>query len=190
MMTFLFLLLCLAVVIVCLFIVVKTTKHIYVSNEEIHIYPHFLKVQSFIDIIAETSKLNVHLEDELDSFAEGRQVVYLDPNVDFQIFSIIKERIAKLNKLKLQEIEYRVYPKGAHMDWHRDMNLGFISPQYECILTLENTSDSIFQYKKDGKIHSITPAPNTLIIVRGNGIEHRVTPVTKGQRSILKFICR
>jgi hypothetical protein len=30
--------------------------------------------------------------------------------------------------------------------------------------------------------------PNTLLVVRANGISHKVTPLTKGERTILKLV--
>jgi len=85
-------------------------------------------------------------------------------------------------------IEYRVYSVGGHMDWHRDVQL-FLFPQYEIVLTLENSSDSETQIvdPKTGEVVSISSEPNSVLIVRANSAFHRVTPVTKGRRTIVKF---
>lgn len=89
--------------------------------------------------------------------------------------------------------EYRVYYTGSHgMDWHRDQRVlpagvGY----YECVLTLFNDSDSVFECKdRCGGLftRTIRPTTNTLVMLRPEGVEHRVTPVTVGNREILKFV--
>lgn len=89
--------------------------------------------------------------------------------------------------------EYRVYYTGSHgMDWHRDQRvLPAGVDYYECVLTLFNDSDSVFEYKDrcwGGTRRTIRPTANTLIMVRPESVEHRVTPVTVGNREILKFV--
>ena len=61
-------------------------------------------------------------------------------------------------------------------------------PYYECVLTLENNSDSIFEFNVDDTIHSVEPKPNSLVLVKPSSIYHRVSPLEKGERTILKFI--
>lgn len=88
--------------------------------------------------------------------------------------------------------EHRVYYTGSHgMDWHRDQRVlpaGF--DYYECVLTLFNDSDSVFEYKDRWGLfnHTIRPTANTLVMLRPEGVKHRVTPVTVGNREILKFV--
>jgi hypothetical protein len=72
---------------------------------------------------------------------------------------------------------------GSFMKKHRDTMIYKI-PQYECILTLTNTTDSV----TDMNGTQIKSEPNSLIIVRANGIPHSVTKVNKGERKFLKFI--
>jgi len=85
-------------------------------------------------------------------------------------------------------IEYRLYPKGSNgMKWHSDTLL-FDKPQYECVYTIENTSDSKTQYKNNNKTISLKTKPNSLLIVIANGPLHNVTPINVGYRTILKFI--
>lgn len=85
-------------------------------------------------------------------------------------------------------IEYRMYYKGGMMDWHRDTQL-YNVPQYEIVYTVDNTSDSETQWidSKTGKLHSIRSEPNSAFVVRAQGVLHRVTPVNKGERRIIKF---
>ena len=84
-------------------------------------------------------------------------------------------------------IEYRKYGKGSFMAMHRDTQLYRI-PQYECILTIRNTSDSITNLYMKHHTTSIMSAPNSLIMVRANGIEHEVEETRVGERYFLKFI--
>lgn len=82
-------------------------------------------------------------------------------------------------------IEYRQYPCGSEgIPWHKDTPYG----QYlECVFTLENTSDSETMYSSTFKTYSVWTTPNSLIIVRPNDVWHTVTPVSKGERTILKI---
>jgi hypothetical protein len=87
-------------------------------------------------------------------------------------------------------IEYRKYPIGGGMKWHRDVNL--FDRQYECVYTVTNTSDSFTMHKDVfGKIHETWTEPNSLVIVQAEGVMHGVSPVTQGERTIIKFaVCR
>jgi hypothetical protein len=85
-------------------------------------------------------------------------------------------------------IEYRIYQLHNGMNWHIDTLL-YEEPQYECVYTIHNTSDSkteYIDYNKDK--HSLWTEPNSLMIVRANGYFHHVKPVKKGKREILKLI--
>ena len=57
-------------------------------------------------------------------------------------------------------------------------------PQYECVLTLSNSTDSF----TDIEGRKIKAEPNSIIILKANGVEHEVTKVTHGERKFLKFI--
>ena len=73
------------------------------------------------------------------------------------------------------------------MKWHRDTML--IGRQYECVYTLTNTSDSVTKWRDFiGNEHPVRPEPNSLIVVQAGGVEHAVTPVTIGERTIVKFV--
>lgn len=85
-------------------------------------------------------------------------------------------------------MEFRVYPVGAEMTWHKDDKL-YVEPQYELIYTISNTSDSRTEWIDEaGRLHSHWVEPNSLIIVRAESLEHRVTPVNNGERSIVKYV--
>tara|TARA_Y100001958_G_C21232181_1_gene558032 strand:- start:1798 stop:2475 length:678 start_codon:yes stop_codon:yes gene_type:complete len=86
-------------------------------------------------------------------------------------------------------IEYRIYPTGSYgMKWHSDTLL-YDLPQYEAIYTLHNNSDSLTKWiDEDGQEHSIWTKPNSMLIVKAQGLKHMVTAVNNGTRSILKLI--
>ena len=75
------------------------------------------------------------------------------------------------------------------MNKHKD-HLIYKIPQYECILTLSNSTDSYTILEPQGKADNkkIKSKPNSLIIVKAQGIEHEVTTVNQGERYFLKFI--
>lgn len=87
-------------------------------------------------------------------------------------------------------IECRKYPIGGGMKWHRDVNL--FEYQYECVYTVTNTSDSFTMYKDMfGTVHETWTEPNSLVVVQAGGVLHGVTPVTQGERTIIKCaMCR
>jgi len=85
-------------------------------------------------------------------------------------------------------IEYRKYLEGSHMPWHSDIKMLKKQYQYECVLTVDNTSDSITQVHKLLYIQDIHSEPNSLMITQAHGPFHKVTPVTSGERSIIKFV--
>ena len=84
--------------------------------------------------------------------------------------------------------EYRIYNPGSFMHWHTDQQMLPDQKQYECVITLRNTSDSktLLDYPKG--IKSLRTKPNSLLVVRAKGIRHSVMPTTKGSRSILKVV--
>ena len=80
-----------------------------------------------------------------------------------------------------------MYPTGSNgMRWHVDTSM-FTPDCLEVVLTLENTSDSKFLYDMIST-KTVTPSANTLAIVKPSSVLHKVTPVTKGYRTILKFV--
>ena len=85
-------------------------------------------------------------------------------------------------------LEFRVYPSGSCMDWHQDVAL-YVEPQYELVFTLENSSDSQTQWQDErGSRRGGWTEPNSVLMVRAEHVVHRVTPVTRGERSIVKFV--
>lgn len=85
-------------------------------------------------------------------------------------------------------VEYRKYVVGSYMDWHRDTQMLNDQLQYECVITVANTSDSETLFDKKIYTSRIETEPNSVIIVRANGVMHKVTKLTRGERSIIKLV--
>lgn len=89
--------------------------------------------------------------------------------------------------LRIELIEPRVYPTGSRgMSWHKDVPLG---QKYECVYTVTNTSDSQTLHRDVwGRTHAVWTEPNSLVVLRPDDVWHGVTPVTRGERTIIKFM--
>jgi Rps23 Pro-64 3,4-dihydroxylase Tpa1-like proline 4-hydroxylase len=85
-------------------------------------------------------------------------------------------------------MEFRKYSKGSYMNWHRDVQMLSDQLQYECVITLTNTSDSKTLFKQSNHTKNVSSKPNSVIIVRANGIPHMVTKTNNGERTILKLV--
>lgn len=120
----------------------------------------------------------------------GRASFRMDPSEFDKEYAILDTLVGpEFKVLRKIPMEYRMYPTGSSgMDWHSDQK-DLEGDYYEAILTLSNSSDSVFQYKNlFGLQKTVYCPPGRLVLVRPNGPSHRVTPVTKGSREILKFI--
>lgn len=154
---------------------------------------NFFDEEDFKIIKEETYKLNELLTTEKNNIAVGRKGTTLPKENKITKLCNSEETRKKLRlpdafKPSDTPVEYRVYPKGGQMDWHRDTVL-YTKPQFEMVYTVDNTSDSLTQWydPKNRTINEIQTEPNSLLIIKADDIQHRVTPVTKGQRSIIKF---
>ena len=121
----------------------------------------------------------MHIFDTVDPFVSS---IYNDDLVNAVRSATGNNR---LDRCASVPVEYRTYGPGSSMHWHRDQPMLPDQLQYECVITLRNTSDSktLLENKK-----GIKTEPNSLLIVRANGINHSVSPTTKGSRSILKVV--
>ncbi len=112
---------------------------------------------------------------------------------DPTIFSILNQCLSNIGlKLKDNMIHPRLYKQNDWMDWHVDYDhLPFNESdefEYECILVLQNTSDSVTKFKKEeSKEEEYASKDGDLLIVCRHGISHCVTPITTGERYTLKF---
>jgi hypothetical protein len=135
--------------------------------------------------------------------------LYLDPKASGRLMYTFSKKdpiISKINSCLFTEkvrtltgnyklvfcpdipVEYRKYVVGSYMDWHTDTIMLNNQLQYECVITISNTSDS--ETLLDKKIYTshIETEPNSLLIVRANGVRHKVTELTKGERTIIKLV--
>lgn len=72
------------------------------------------------------------------------------------------------------------------MEWHID-DLLYNPAQVEVVLTLENNSDCCTMWKPlNGGIQSVQTTPNSGLILKSGGVEHKVSPLKIGRRVILK----
>lgn len=85
-------------------------------------------------------------------------------------------------------VEYRKYIRGSFMNWHKDTQMLPHQLQYECVITITNTSNSRSSFRKKTRTINVKSKPNSIIIVRANGISHKVSKTTKGTRTILKLV--
>ena len=82
----------------------------------------------------------------------------------------------------------RIYEKnGAGMEWHSD-DILYDPPQVEVVLTLENNSDCCTMWKAANQsIQSVQTTPNSGLVLKSGGVEHKVSPLRSGRRVILKL---
>ena len=60
----------------------------------------------------------------------------------------------------------------------------------QAVYTIKNEGDSVTQWRDvHGKLHEKWTEPNSLILVLAGGAPHRVQPMKRGQRLILKLLC-
>ena len=108
-----------------------------------------------------------------------------------KLIKILEKNIKKKEKYTNFPYEYRLYDKDSQgMRWHVDKPI-FDGDYYECVLTLNNTSNSKFRFiNKRGKKKFIKTRPNTLICVLPKTIKHSVSPTEYGERRIIKFVIK
>jgi len=163
---------------------------------------NFFKEDDFENMQKHCDDLRKHLREEKRVCANSRLGVMVP--VDNFIHKIINSDYCAnrlrdlvlspddLERSKLQPsdvpVEYRIYPFGGSMDWHRDVAL-YTEPQFEIVCTIKNSSDSRTEWKDPitGRRRGIRSEPNSVLIVQADSVVHRVTPITKGERSIVKF---
>ena len=72
------------------------------------------------------------------------------------------------------------------MEWHRD-DILYNPCQIEVVLTLENSSDCSTMWKPhNGDIQSVQTTPNSALILKSGDVEHKVSSLRTGKRTILK----
>jgi hypothetical protein len=172
-------------------------EHVGGNKQNLWIEQNFFSDTEFTNILNYCNQLSL----KNDPRSLERVTLCLNPSVHKNIYDYIYKNtkfINYINSIKDTDIsakfvpsypiEYRKYFTGSKgMPWHKDTSL-FDPDCFEIVLTLTNTSDSTFEWSENNKINKLEPKPNTLVIVRPNSVEHRVTELTRGNRTILKFI--
>ena len=164
------------------------------KNKKIYYSTNFFEKFVHEKIKKDCLEFNSQLVDEDIPDNVKRKRFYIDPTHD--IHKLLNSDEVK-NKLGFSgyelsvdvPVEYRVYGMGGHMNWHSDTQL-YDPEQYELIYTIDNTSDTTFNWKQPitGKIQSLEPKPNSILYVRANRAPHMVSEITDGFRYILKFV--
>jgi len=173
------------IVIFLILLIIKKNKFTYVYDK------NFLEKKDFLLLLKELKKYDNLLDnsEDLDLEKYYRFNLPLNSRIVKNLLKKYENKIRKLtgnDKIYLAnnfDIEYRKYVLGSYMNKHRDFQI-YKKPQYECVLTITNSTDSITNIEG----YNISSKPNSLIIVKANGVEHEVTRVNKGERKFLKFI--
>jgi hypothetical protein len=123
-----------------------------------------------------------------DKLINGRKRIPLNPDKYNEVYTILNDIITG-HRLGGPPIDYRLYYTGSSgMPWHKDVRV-LKGNYYEGVFTVWNNSDSLFEYiLPNGNVSKIWTEPNMLVLVKPEGIMHRVTPVHKGNREILKCV--
>ena len=167
------------------------------SDPDILILPDFYSPKQFNDIMDIIDKTSGELKYD-ERHSQRKTYMYKNNNQYFTTLSYLLntqslrdtlERVqSKSSRPNEFPIEYRRYDSSSKgMGWHQDKPI-FNGVYYECVLTLDNTSDSIFEYIQDNEVKRLATRPNTLVCVTPDSIQHRVTPCRKGKRDIIKFV--
>lgn len=82
------------------------------------------------------------------------------------------------------------------IDWHTDSNL-YEGSRWACIYTIVNESklknkkfsSSKLKYKRNNKIYYINTEPNSLVLFKGDVLDHKVDKLNEGEaRIVLSFV--
>lgn len=146
---------------------------------------------------AEGRRLRAKAKREKDSIAEGRLGRCVDRRsaahkllMSTAVSDRLSELLGEAYEPSDYPVELRHYPRGAQMEWHRDDQL-FSPAQCEVVLTLENSSDSRTEWFDTlGRKEGVWTEPNSIIAVKAgqDGPSHRVTPIKRGDRTIMKLV--
>ena len=177
--------------VILLLVIVLLYVFNYKNNKFRYVYKDdFMSSNDFENLLCELEKYNEKLNKSKEEYPN---LIRFNLKMDSPIInSMIKKYENKIKSLtknysiylaKNFPIEYRKYVPGSFMTKHQD-TLIYKLPQYECVFTLSNTTDSY----TDIEGRKISSKPNSLIIVKALGVEHEVSKVTKGERKFLKFI--
>ena len=173
----------------------------YNNSPELIIIRNIYSDENFKKILKITNKVDDELKSDNRCYYERKTYMFKKDNINFKkirniiyssrLISILENMIKKKNKSTKFPFEYRLYDKDSQgMVWHRDKPI-FDGDYYECVLTLNNKSNSKFRFiDKKGKSKFIRTTPNSLICVLPKTILHSVSPTEYGERRIIKFVVK
>lgn len=120
----------------------------------------------------------------------GRKSITLVPTSNKALYERLDTLLPGYHVRRDIPVEFRLYYTGSvGMDWHRDERLAVNTDYIEGVLTLRNDSDSVFEYMLGPFIKKrVVPHEGTLVLIKPDDLLHRVTPVHKGSREILKMV--
>jgi hypothetical protein len=157
----------------------------------------FLPDADFTRVREDCRRLRGKMKREKDCLAVGRAGCFVDRRSETQRILTAAPVVARISRLvgrpmapSPHPLELRTYRIGAEMAWHRDDQL-HDDPQCELVLCLDNDSDSRTEWEDArGERFSEWTGPNLALLVRGGetGAPHRVTPLRRGERTILKMV--
>ena len=174
--------------ILLLCIIVSIVLYWYIHTDCILYIPHFLSDHE----IQQLHKC-IHSNSESKINHNGLLTKTLDRRMNDLFYTHDKlQQISDLTGVQVYPskipCEYRRYNQSQGMRWHKDVQL-YTQPQYECVYTLSNTSDSTTDYIDEWGIkNKVWTEPNSLMIVKARGFNHGVNPVNQGVREIIKLI--
>lgn len=175
----------------CIIIMLYVYNHYQTvaQRNEIYIIPNALPLEYFNRLRAHLSACGARNTQEPTRMNHGRRRLALCPVKHKNVYAILG---SLLNGYVLNMfIDYRQYPAGSPgMAWHRDVRVMSNPDYYEAVLTLWNDSDSTFDYvdPTTNQVTSVRTEPNTLVLVRPEGVMHRVSPSRTGTREIVKCV--
>ncbi len=157
----------------------------------------FLAPATFEQVRADCRRLRAKMRLEKHSMATGRVGCFVDKrSVTHRLLTSeavrakVSKRVGRPMEPSAYPIELRSYRVGAQMPWHRGDQL-LDRAQCEVVICVDNDSDSRTEWIDAGGEHTAkwTP-PNMALLVRGGdtGAAHRVTPLKRGERTILKMV--
>lgn len=163
---------------------------------QVVLLPDALPPEAAAAVARECRALRPRLAPELNCIASGRLGCYLsnrsathaalsDPGLAKKLTRRLRSRLPLVPAS--YPMELRHYPRGASMPWHSDEAL-YAEPQWELIYTVDNDSDSETEWRDAaGRLHGAWTPPGSLLCVRAEGWQHRVTGVRRGSRLIVKL---
>ena len=162
------------------------------SRQQYSVFPSFItstQIQLIKQMLPPEEEL-FPFKTEVVSRLQSRQ---LSLKKDSDVIKLINELLKNIGlQLSSNTIQPRIFRQGDFMDWHSDYDhlpINNDKLEYECVLILHNTSDSVTKFRLDTDTEKYHSVEGDLLIVCRNGIIHKVESPKVGERLTLKFTC-